>query len=250
MKVASESAPNLAQIATIRHGFFTRAGGCSDAPYDAMNCSLYVGDSVSHVTRNRTLALAGLGLKDTPLFIPKLVHGNTVVVVDRHMSPDELSQTHADAVITTVQKRALAVTYADCVPILLAATDGSIVAAIHSGWRGVRERIVDATIDATEQTVGKKALVAAVGPCISPLAFTVTDDVREYFLAEHRSFVSDDGSTAHVDLRAIVLQQLLSRGVTDVAMVGGHTDLEPAKYFSHRVSKPPTGRNMALIAIL
>lgn len=89
----------------------------------------------------------------------------------------------ADAQITTRPGIALAVQVADCLPVLLADTQGRVIGAAHAGWRGLAGGVLEATVQAMRKKVPDADLVAWLGPCIGPSAFEVGDEVRDAFLA-------------------------------------------------------------------
>jgi YfiH family protein len=80
------------------------------------------------------------GLPHMPKWL-KQVHG--VGVVDLKEAPAEAI---ADAVYTRTPGQVCAVLTADCLPVLLCSKDGSQVAAVHAGWRGLSSGIIDETL--------------------------------------------------------------------------------------------------------
>ena len=89
----------------------------------------------------------------------------------------------ADAQITTRAGIALAVQVADCLPVLLADTQGRVIGAAHAGWRGLAGGVLEATVQAMRKKVPDADLVAWLGACIGPAAFEVGNEVRDAFLA-------------------------------------------------------------------
>lgn len=89
----------------------------------------------------------------------------------------------ADAQITTRPGIALAVQVADCLPVLLADTQGRVIGAAHAGWRGLAGGVLEATMQAMREKVPAADIVAWLGPCIGPAAFEVGNEVRDAFLA-------------------------------------------------------------------
>ncbi len=246
MAAQFESATNIFQIAGVKHGFFTRQGGVSAGIYASLNGSTKVGDDITHVLQNRFLAKQSLGVGNEALFLPNLVHGNNVVVIDENTGSVEACD--ADALITSLPNRVLAITYADCVPILLSTASGSVVGAIHAGWRGMLARVIEACLSQIAK-LSNENIVAAIGPAISQTGFRVTGDVKEYFLNSYINFVISNENYALVDLRGIAKNQLIESGVKNIEFVGGNTDLDSSHYFSHRAQSGKCGRNLALIAI-
>ena len=148
-----------------RHGFSTRLGGVSEAPFATLNLARAVGDDLGLVEENyRRFALA-LDIAPHKLFETSQVHGATVSVV----GPDDdvilRRNVEADALVTEAVGIAVGVRVADCVPILLADPRTGAVAAVHAGWRGCTGRVVDRAIDAL---VGADGEASRLGPRCRP----------------------------------------------------------------------------------
>lgn len=243
-----EQSPFLGSIDTIGHGFFGRQGGFSPPPYDSLNFSLRVGDDPSLVAKNRLLALGALDFATRDLLIPSIVHGTNVLLLEEDARPEIIAATEADALISNSPRHVLGVTYADCLPIAVSALDGSVVAMIHAGWRGVLYGVIEETIKKIHHNFGNTPLAASIGPAISPEAFSFGCDGFLAFLKRWPHFTGHNSHGTCVDLSGIARQQLLESGVIHIDKVGTFTDLDPRKYFSHRRDLGQTGRHMAIIA--
>lgn len=117
-----------------------------------------------------------------PVVTGHQVHGTRVAVVDRpDMTRDDLEG--YDALVTNLQGVAIGVRTADCVPILLFDPDKSVIAAVHSGWKGTVQRIVQKAIYTMKSQFGTegKDLKAVIGPAIGPDSFQVGEEVVKYF---------------------------------------------------------------------
>ena len=58
---------------------------------------------------------------------------------------------------------------ADCLPVLFCDRAGTVVAAAHAGWRGLKEGVLEASIAAMGCEPGE--ILAWLGPAIGPTAF-------------------------------------------------------------------------------
>lgn len=98
------------------------------------------------------------------------VHGARVVTV---ASAGGMAGAEADGAVTTASGSPLAVTTADCAPVVLVAEGG--VAVVHAGWRGLVSGVVQ---NAASQlrAIGGQPVASFVGPCISPLAYEFGPD--------------------------------------------------------------------------
>src|SRR5881394_2211252 len=121
--------------------FTTRRGGVSVPPFDTLNLGRSTDDRPEAVAENRARALRAARLDPARLATAGQVHGARVVEARAagHLEA-------CDALVTRVRGLALAVTSADCLPILFAAPGA--VAAAHAGWRGAAAGIPRATLDA------------------------------------------------------------------------------------------------------
>src|SRR5690606_37830889 len=80
-----------------------------------------------------------------------------------------VAEPEADAATTAVPGVVLAVLTADCLPVVLAAADGSEVAVAHAGWRGLAAGVLEATVAAMHAAPGR--LLAWLGPAAGPQAY-------------------------------------------------------------------------------
>ena len=122
--------PQWPAPATVRAVCTTRAGGVSVAPFDSLNLGNHVGDDPAAVATNRLKLRQAIAAH--PVFLQQ-VHGTAVACLDAG-TPDA---TIADAGVTATPGVACTIMVADCLPVLLTNTQGSLVAAAHAGWRGL-----------------------------------------------------------------------------------------------------------------
>ena len=247
--VVTLQSPRLAAVG-VRHAFTTRQGGISPPPYDSLNLASLTkgeGDANTRVAENFRRLRHAL---DTPRMMRVQVH--QVHRNDVYKVPPgkvEAVPPEADAMITTDPRHLLTIRTADCVPILLASSDGGEVAAVHAGWRGVVAGVVPATVRA--MACPPEALVAAVGPCICVEHFEVSEDVAGRFDPTHVDRTR--GDRPHVDLPAAVAAQLAAAGVSAIDRTDACTYRDAHDFFSHRRDVthrrlPDTGRMAAVIA--
>jgi len=153
----------------------TREGGCSTVPFDTFNLAVHVGDNPADVEQNRRRLQAWLGGELRPVQWLNQVHGTRVAA----LRDDGQTET-ADALVIDRPGCVGAVLTADCLPVLLAAADGSKVAVAHAGWRGLAGGILERTV--ATMGVPASGIVAWLGPAIGACHFEVGEDVREAFL--------------------------------------------------------------------
>lgn len=229
------------------HGFTTRAGGVSTGRYATLNMGGKWGDDPAAVATNRARVAAAAGFEPEDLRLVRQVHGAAVV-----RSKLATAATEADAVWCHRDDgpEVVSVLTADCVPVLLADTGRTVVAAVHSGWRGTVANVVGAAVSVLREEAGiaPSTLVAAIGPCIERSAFEVGPEVAARF---SEVFVERRGAAVFVDLVAVVRRQLEEAGVPAAAIerVGGCTHADPERYFSYRRDGAGIGQMLAFIGL-
>ncbi len=156
----------------------TRVGGVSQPPFDDFNLAVHVTDNQKHVLTNRNRLKKYLP-EDVEIKWLKQIHGNCVVNATKITS----DQVQADAAFSTDEKSACAILTADCLPILLADARGQCVGAVHAGWRGIINGVIENTI----VTMSEFAMPEYVwlGPAISQKYFEVGDDVYNLYLQKN-----------------------------------------------------------------
>ncbi len=216
----------------------TRLGGVSLFPYGSLNLGAHVEDSEQSVLENRN-RLRGL-LPNSPLWLQQ-VHGTSVVT-------EQLGLNHpqADGSITQESNEVCTVMTADCLPILFCDEAGTQVAAVHAGWRGLADGILEEALG--QFKCRPNSILAWLGPAIGPSAFEVGVSVYDAFCFQN-SFASDcfvkqknqtssDGLDIvekwHADIYALARQRLNSAGLSKV--YGGNfcTYTDEQRFFSYR----------------
>lgn len=226
---------------TVRVLATTRNGGVSRGPWSSFNLGFHCGDDAQAVAENqRRLALA---LPAAPRWL-RQVHGTQVV------GPEDWQPgIEADAAWTDRPGQVLAVLTADCLPVLLACSDGQVVAAIHAGWRGLASGILAATV--AELPVAAGSLRAWIGASISQAHYEVDDIVKAALVdaapGAARCFRASRPGHWLADLKGVAISALNNAGVTDVTDASLCTASDPDRFYSHRRDQARTGRQATLI---
>ena len=164
-----------------------------------------------------------LGAPSARIALSRQVHGRHILVVDgATLLPGNGPIGEGDALATQERNVLLGIQSADCVPILLADTEGPWIAAVHAGWRGTAARILDAVLELLEaKGVPASRLVAAIGPCISQGRYEVGPEVVEALAAGHARLDVPAGAVrpgrhdrSHVDVAAFNKALLAGRGLS------------------------------------
>jgi hypothetical protein len=233
-----ESAPDGLTLA-----FTTRRGGVSESEFESLNLGGSSGDREDAVRENRRRVLQALGLSGAHLATAGLVHGAEVATA---RAPGHTPG--CDALLTRERGIALAITTADCLPIIL--TLPGTVAVAHCGWRGTLAGLPARALDACCAAAGAapREVTAHLGPCIRPCCYEVGPEVARQFPASVGSVVE---GRHRLDLAAAARLQLLDSGVPPEAIFDTRacTCCSPGWYFSHRRDGSRYGRHWALAAM-
>ncbi|PJG59578.1 peptidoglycan editing factor PgeF [Aeromonas cavernicola] len=236
--------PNWPAPAHVKALSTTRDGGVSIGPFAGLNLGSHVGDALSQVETNRT-RLQQAAQIPSPLHWLNQVHGTVVHPLSNHdeQAPD------ADAACAHQARQACIVMTADCLPVLFCDRAGSVVAAAHAGWRGLKEGVLEASIAA--MGCEPSEILAWLGPAIGPTAFEVGGEVREAFMVEQAeaaaAFVPslNEGKWL-ADIYQLARLRLARAGVN--AVYGGEycTFSDREQFYSYR-RDGQTGRMASLI---
>ena len=220
-----------------------RRGGNSQAPYHSFNLAAHVGDRINDVIKNRDKLVQDWGLISDPCWLEQH-HGTFCLNLD-----NTAADQRADAATTTQLHTPCAVMTADCLPILICNKQGTEIAAIHAGWRGLAAGIINSTIQQCQSA--PESLLAWLGPAIGVDAFTINADIKQLFInkdiAYRQGFSGCDQNLRAniIDLARINLEML---GINQI--YGGIycTYQNPKHFFSYRRNRQ-TGRMASLICI-
>lgn len=239
--------PDWPVPAGIRAAFTLRGGGVSQPPFDSCNIASHVGDDPRAVAENRARVRSSLGLPAEPVWLEQ-VHGHRVADLDGPTPRGTPGP--ADAAATRAPGRVCAIQVADCMPVLFAAADGSVVGAAHAGWRGLAGGVLEATVRAMRTPPGE--LLAWLGPAIGQAHFEVGDEVRAAFLTvdcgTESAFVANNRGRWQCDLYALARRRIAALGVPFVGGGTWCTYADSSRFFSYR-RDGRCGRMAALIWI-
>jgi YfiH family protein len=184
----------------------------------------------------------------------KQVHGNQI-----HCQNDLTKLTvEADGHWTTLPKKALAISTADCVPVLIVHPGSEMLMALHAGWRGVVSRIIPKGLQIFQESGAKsEQLYALIGPHIQQTSFEVDLDVKNQLLTsaglhkdsgEQIVLPSANKEKFLVDLNAIVKMQLAEFSLSPDQVFDLHLNtFSDKKFHSFRRDKESSGRQLSFV---
>ncbi len=229
-------APNIA----CRHGFSTRHGGVSQGPFASLNLGGSE-DDPDYILANRKRALERLGVVSKKLCTLKQVHGTTVC--DARPGSQQ-----GDALVTNNPELILAVSIADCYPVLFYDPRQKIIGAAHAGWRGTVGKIAG---NVAQQMLALGAapetIQVAIGQGISQRNFEVGPEVIEQF--ETAGFPQSCCKNSRIDLAACNRWVLVQQGIPAKNIWTMNRCTFEEDFFSYRRDKGVTGRMWGLISL-
>lgn len=231
----------------------TRQGGYSEGRYGEFNINRYCGDSEEAIQKNRETLCQLLGIEDHSLLMPHQVHLAEIAVVDREMltlPTEEIQQKldGIDALMTNEAGVCIGVSTADCIPVLLYDPIQRASCAIHAGWRGTVQRIVEKAVTRMTEVFGSdpQNLIAQIGPGIHLESFEVGDEVYQTFEKEGfpMELISKKYEKWHIDLPECNRLQLVAAGIpeTHIAVSPVCTFQQSDTFFSARKLSINSGR--------
>jgi len=158
-----------------------------------------------------------------------------------------------DALWSSETQVALGIKVADCLPVSVIDSSSSVVANIHSGWRGAAGKIVDETL-AQLPPINPSTTYAWLGPSIRVCCFEVGEEVIEQFEASFGSLETHvnrkAGRKPHLDLASLTTERLVRGGLRAESVFDSKlcTRCDGSIFHSYRRNGPRTGRNLAIVA--
>ena len=243
----------------VAHGFSTRLGGVSPAPWDSLNLGVGRGDTMENVQENYRRFCAVLGMDDRRAVLSKQIHEDVV----RHVTEEDAGKglycdrdySSVDGMVTDVPHLPLVVFSADCNVILLYDPVNRAIGACHAGWRGTALGIAKKTAQEMVRLFGcnPRNIRAAIGPAIGQCCFETDEDVpaalREALGAEVEAYITWNGTKYHIDLKAVNALWLQKAGVETIDICDHCTACKPHLYWSHRRVGDARGAQIAMISL-
>lgn len=219
----------------------SRIGGISDKQYASFNLGLHCGDTSEHVLANRELLVQALELPSEPCWLSQ-VHGTDILELNQAINSNPV----ADGAYTYGKNIVCAIMTADCLPLVLCDKNANQLMAIHAGWRGVANGIVEKAVALFD--CPPDCIRAWSGPCIGPNAFEVGPEVIKLLGGNSSAYrVSENGAgRQYINLMALVRTRLADQGVIDYINIDQCTYADTQRFFSYR-RDGQTGRMATLI---
>jgi YfiH family protein len=228
------SPDNIKAFTTLRYP------GFSKTPFQGNNLALHVDDNPNDVLCNRQQLIKECRLAQQPAWLEQ-THSNVCVIAE------ESTNRVADAIITRLCDQPLAILTADCLPILICNQSGNEIAAIHAGWRGLVNGVIENTLAQLKSP--RTNLMAWIGPAICQSCYEVGHDVLQNFQNCY-SFSAIEffpkGEKWHANLAKLAERILNHCGILAVYQSNSCTFEQKNAFFSYR-REQQTGRMATMI---
>lgn len=234
------------------HGVFGRHGGHSPHPYDSLNVGLNGGDAPERVELNRSLVADCMGAT-RPVVFAHQVHGTDVISLKRRDTLSDQVNIGADitgdAMITDIPGMPVGIQLADCQAVLMYDPVNSVIANVHSGWRGSIQNIVGKTIKRMQSDFScrpssiRAAVSPSLGPCCSEFKNYQTEIPEKFWRYRDRRdcFNFWDITRDQLTESGVLLEHIEFSGIC--TRCNGHL------FYSYR-QNPETGRFAAVISLV
>lgn len=224
----------------IKAGTTLRHGGVSVAPYSSFNLATHVGDDLKAVNKNRSQ----LNLPSGSQWLDQTHSACAVLLPNDEIIPQaDAAYTFDDNIVCTVMT-------ADCLPLLVTDKAGSCVAAIHAGWRGLCDGIIESTIN--KLNIEPQSTLVWLGPAIGPDVYEIGKEVYDAFtqasVDSKQAFTATSEGHWLFDIYQMARLRLNKIGITNIYGRDRCTLSEKEHFFSYR-RDGATGRMASMIWI-
>ena len=243
----------LCKFENLIHGFTTREGGVSEGDYKSLSLSPFRGDNIDSVHKNEKILCESLGLCHSRLSSTKQEHTDNIEIIEKENIGIGVHfpwGKGVDAVITQEKNVPILCYSADCVPILMYASDIEAVCAVHSGWKGTAMKIAEKTVKKLlEMGASPENIYAVIGPCIGKCCYEVSGDVALGF--DEKYYTAKDNGKYMLDLEKVNFDLILSCGVPkdNISSSKVCTKCNNDLFFSHRGQNGKSGTLGGIICI-
>lgn len=217
-----------------------RYAGFSSYPFHENNLATHVGDKITDVHLNREQLSLAFHLPKTPAWLEQ-THSNCCITLE------ETDTRTADASVTRLADQPLALLTADCLPILLCNTQGNEIAAIHAGWRGLVDGVIENTVERMHSPLN--TIIAWIGPAICHSCFEVGEELWLLYQKKYpfalKGFYQKEKKW-HANLALLAEYILHNLGILNVFQSNACTFEQKNNFYSYR-RETQTGRMATII---
>jgi YfiH family protein len=196
---------------------------------------------------NKIKLAQALNINSKNLIFPRQTH--TSFVAEIWEVPKKAIE-ETDALVTNQAELCICIQTADCVPILLFDPIKKIVSAVHAGWRGTVNKIVEVCVQkmVLKYESSPENILATIGPSISPeiyeVGMEVVEAVRKSVPNSEKALQKNNSGKFHFDLWEANRQLMIKCGLQskNIETLGECSFFNMEKYYSARRDGIQTGR--------
>ena len=185
------------------------------------------------------------------LVVPVQKHTRVVKTVGRDDCAGKVIS--CDGMVTRETGVMIAVSIADCVPLLALERESGTIGVAHCGWRGTASGIVEEFLTCLRRLTRRPGnVVYLVGASIGSCCYTVRDDFLGHFSEEEvEAFSSESEDQKCFDLKSLVASRLVASGVGAGQISIDNTCTSCNKYLlsSYRADGSKCGRMLAFLMV-
>ena len=246
----------LSKFSIISHGFFNKDGGVSRGIYKSLNCGAGSKDKKANIEKNLKIVKKKISKKSKEIFLVKQIHSNKFIFLNKNSNIKSRS-VNADAIITEKKNFPIAILTADCVPLLIFDKRRKMIAAIHAGWRGAYNGIIQKVIRfMLSKGCKKEDMVVAIGPSISIKSYEVKKQFKSKFIKKDKKnikFFKSKNNKIYFDLPGYAKKQVKLNQIENINLLNIDTFNKKNNFFSARrslrLNHNDYGRNISIIVI-
>ena len=243
--------PILKKFTNLSHGFTTKDGGISSAPYERLNLAFHVGDDEESVQKNHLSLAQKLEYDKKTLIHMKQIHSNRVHIVNE--DDDFTTPPICDALITNRVETPLMVMVADCSPILFHDDKRGVIAVAHAGREGTFQNIILAVLQNFRENFHSNLdnITVSIGPAIQVCCYEVGNEIFEKAKELDLEYaIEKRGDSFYLNIALILKTQLLNAGIKEknIEILQECSCCKKEKYFSYRADGI-TGRFCGVIKL-
>ena len=176
----------------------------------------FFGENNYEDTRKNIDFLTNNFLPSEPYFI-KQAHGKKVVNLNKNIFLPYV----ADGLVTSKRKQVISILTADCMPVVISSTCGSIICALHIGRKGAEFNIIKSAFNILNSY--NFSYEAWIGPSISKNYYFVNEEIKNKFInlnKKYKEFFFIKNNNIHMDLSGIATFQLQENMVNNIYYSG------------------------------
>ncbi|MDZ7859531.1 MAG: peptidoglycan editing factor PgeF [Candidatus Krumholzibacteriota bacterium] len=224
--------------------FSSRTGGISPAPFNSLNLGTDLGDTRENVNQNRNILLNALNISSDNLALGEQTHSSNIRITNKGGRYKK-----SDGFITERTGLSIAISTADCYPVVIYSPPENAMAAIHVGRKGAAGGIISKTLRkmVDQFLINPENSISILGPGICWKCYQINRNIASKFEGK---VIKKRKNKYYLDLPLFIKNELKRCGIKqrNIFSSGICTCCSPDLCFSYR-RENITGRHWTLATI-